>query len=107
MHHVLALLFLVSPLFAQSEPLTSGRTQPPEQACYDVVHYALEVKVDPAAHSIEGRVAMLATLLAETDALVLDLDDTVADKLVGTVRHPQGTHPIGRPLTRRLAVVPD
>jgi aminopeptidase N len=80
MHRVLVPLVLAAPVLAQSEELTSGRPQPPEQACYDVEHYGLDVRVDPARETIEGSVSMLATLLAETDALVVDLDDRLEVK---------------------------
>jgi aminopeptidase N len=71
----LSLVCFALPALAQSEPLTSGRPLPPEQACFDVLHYRLDVRVDPEKQLIDGRLTMTATLLEETDALVLDLDD--------------------------------
>ena len=56
-------------------PQTSGRPMPPEQACFDVLHYRLEVTVDPEERSIAGRLTMRAQLLAAHHALELDLDD--------------------------------
>ena len=47
---------------------------PPEQACYDVTHYKIEVRVDPKAKAIRGRVEVSAELVAATNSVVLDLD---------------------------------
>jgi aminopeptidase N len=54
--------------------LTSGRPIPPEQSCYDVRGYQLNVRVDPEARSIQGRVLVSADVLTASDDLVLDLD---------------------------------
>lgn len=58
-----------------TEDLTSGRPVPPEQACYDVQHYAIAVQVDPKARSIRGHTTITARITAPTRAIVLDLDD--------------------------------
>jgi len=78
MHLTLPLILVCLSLPAsafQSEPLTSGRPAPPEQACYDVLWYRLEVKVDPDDRSIEGALHTRARLLEGTDEIVYDLDD--------------------------------
>ncbi len=78
--------FLAASVSAQSDPsLTSGRPVPPEQACYDVLSYRLDVRVDPEAQSILGRVVMRARLLAPSDVIALDLDGRmeVRDVLFG------------------------
>lgn len=69
------LILIAAPLVAQEKELTSGRPITPEQACFDVTRYAIDVRVDPQSHSITGTVQVDARLLEETDALVLDLDD--------------------------------
>jgi len=45
------------------------------QACYDVRHYALTLRVDPAGKRIEGSVVLRAVATAASDSLALDLDD--------------------------------
>ena len=66
----------------EEPPLTSGRPAPPEQTCYDVLHYALAVRVLPEEQAIEGRMTMTARLLEPTRRLVLDLDDALEVELV-------------------------
>jgi aminopeptidase N len=58
-------------------PLTSGRPAPPEQTCYDVLHYDLSVEVKPEEQSISGNVEIRAKLLEKTGALVLDLHEAL------------------------------
>ena len=74
----LALSSLEPPVILQrkqsAEVLTSGRTIPAEQACYDVTHYRIEVRVDPKAREIRGRTEITADVTAATRAIVLDLD---------------------------------
>ena len=86
-----ALLFAMgvsTPAAAQSvEPLSSGRPMPPEQACFDVLSYRLDVRVDPAARSILGRVIVRARLLEASDAVALDLDQRLT---VREVRFGEG-----------------
>jgi len=59
----------------RSDELTSGRPQPPEQACYDVKHYDLSVAVDVADKSIRGSVVVSARWLKASERIVLDLDE--------------------------------
>lgn len=47
---------------------------PPEQACYDVLHYDLALRVDPSTRSIDGTLGLRARVLARSDSLLLDLD---------------------------------
>jgi aminopeptidase N len=71
--HVWTLL----PLFAsalQDPLLDSGTAILPEQACYDVLHYDLAVRVDPKEKSIDGTLAMRAKVLTASDEVLLDLD---------------------------------
>ena len=78
-----ALLIAPSTLAQESQaPLTSGRPAPPEQTCYDVLHYDLHVKVLPETQSIEGTVIVEATLLSKTDALAFDLHEALEVKSV-------------------------
>ncbi|MBM4063286.1 MAG: M1 family metallopeptidase [Planctomycetes bacterium] len=59
---------------AQGPRNVSGGPLIPEQACYDVQHYALAITVDPEARTIEGVLAMRALATAESARLALDLD---------------------------------
>ena len=68
--------------------LTSGRPIPPEQACYDVLQYDLDVAVLPAKRTIHGRVKALLVVLAPTHALVFDLDDHLRVEQVATDPEP-------------------
>jgi len=81
-----ALLALPAAALAQDPKLDSGTPILPEQACYDVLSYALALKVDPQAKSIEGTLGMRARLLKPTESILLDLDDrlTVASVSSGT-----------------------
>ncbi len=67
---------------APPEALTSGRPIPEEQACYDVLHYDLSVRVDPGKRAIQGRVVVRAKLLRPTREVLLDLDDRLKVKRV-------------------------
>jgi len=85
----------------------SGGELIPEQACYDVEHYALRLALDPDDETIAGSLTMRATVTAPTDRIVLDLDQRLA---VGDVTVDgtgvDATHADGRiriPLGRRRA----
>ena len=54
--------------------LFSGGELRPEQAAYDVLSYALELRVDPEAREIQGACTVRARLLEPLDVLLLDLD---------------------------------
>lgn len=68
---VCSLLTLALP--AQRRNVSGGILRP-EQACYDVQHYRLQLAVDPEARSIAGSLGMRAKILARSAALDLDLD---------------------------------
>jgi len=71
---------LLASALQQGEPAetrTSGRPAPPEQSCYDVRFYHLQVRVDPERKAIDGVLEMRAELLQETQAVTLDLDDAL------------------------------
>ncbi|MFO0984833.1 MAG: M1 family metallopeptidase [Planctomycetota bacterium] len=55
----------------------SGGPLLPEQAAYDVSHYDLTLRVDPAQRRIDGTLTVTAKVLARLDRLVLDLDDAL------------------------------
>jgi len=69
---------LLAPLWGAGCPAVpaqdSGGPVPDEQRAYDVTHYALDVRVAPAAQTIEGTLAVEATATAPLDVLVLNLD---------------------------------
>ena len=62
-------------------PRASGGVLIPEQACYDVQRYSLQLAVDPRERAIEGTLTLRAIAVAETARVALDLDDhlTVRD----------------------------
>ena len=70
----LLLLLALVPVASAGDSETSGRPLPPEQACFDVVHYDLDLEIDPGQKSIRGSLTMRALLLAGTEDLILDLD---------------------------------
>src|SRR6185503_3324267 len=72
---LLPLLIALAPSQKADGPeLTSGRAILPEEACYDVKAYQLNVRVDPQARSIQGRVLVVAKPLQASDDMLLDLD---------------------------------
>lgn len=64
----------VHELWWQSQILDSGGPLDPAQAAYDVRHYALDVRVDPAARTIAGRATVTFAAVAPLARVVLDLD---------------------------------
>ena len=56
-------------------PNASGGAIRADQACYDVRHYKLHIKVAPSSKSISGRLAMHADSLMASETLAVDLDD--------------------------------
>ena len=72
---LLATLSGPAPVAAAQEVLTSGRPVPPEQACYDVLSYRLELRVDPETRSISGTGEMRGRLLEDAEVVSLDLSD--------------------------------
>ncbi len=76
---------------AQQPRNVSGGPLRPDQACYDVLHYALRITVDPEQKSIAGSVAMRARAVGDCRHLALDLDPALAVEQVrvggATVAH--------------------
>ena len=70
----LSVVLLSAGVFAQEARLASGGVLIPTQACYDVQAYTLTLRVDPEAKAIEGSLAMVATIVAPTKSITLDLD---------------------------------
>ena len=102
----LSLALLCCTTTAQEGDLTSGRAIPPEQACYDVLHYTMEIRVDPQKQRFDGRVLTRARLLEETKEIVLDLDDRL--EVTGVWLRPEVDGPHGaRPLRARERRDPD
>jgi aminopeptidase N len=76
----LLLLILAAALFGlgwyvRSQILDSGGTLPPSMAAYDVLHYHLEVSVDPVEKVIEGSNMVAVRTLAALDHFEIHLDD--------------------------------
>ena len=93
---LLAILTGAAPLAAQRN--VSGSTPIPEQDCYDVSAYRLELAVDPKEQSIDGSVTMTARVLADTSRIALDLDDELEVRGVEIgqrpAKHERGEHRI-------------
>lgn len=70
-----AILAIAVPLVAQHD--ASGGVLIPEEACYDVHGYDLNLRVDPTEHTIDGSLAMQARTTAATRKLAMDLDDAL------------------------------
>ncbi|MBL8754654.1 MAG: M1 family metallopeptidase [Planctomycetes bacterium] len=74
-----SVLCLLAALPAQANKRNaSGGPLRPDQACFDVLHYGLDLRVDPAAKSIAGTLTMRAKWLAPQPSFVLDLDPALA-----------------------------
>jgi len=71
----LPFLLAAAALALQKPVLDSGTPPPPEQTCYDVLHYDLTLKVDPEKHTIDGTLGMRARVLKESQSILLDLDE--------------------------------
>ena len=89
-----SILLAALALAALQEQQTSGRPVPPEQACYDVLHYDLRLRVDPEERAIEGSLTMRARVLEPSKAVILDLDDSLEVHRVLAWRegHPSDLH---------------
>lgn len=79
MKSLLILLACASVVHAQSRRYSqdneSGGVLLPEEACYDVNHVDLHLRIDPERKRIDGWMGMTATLLEESDTLIVDLDE--------------------------------
>ncbi len=69
---------------------------PAAEACYDVRHYDLTLRVDPAEHAIDGELRMRAVATAACAQLALDLDGALTvhsvavDGAAATWQHQDG-----------------
>src|SRR5262245_57572503 len=81
---MLPLLLLALAQKTEGPELTSGRPIPPEQSCYDVKTYKLEIQVNPATKSIQGKVEVYFKLLKDSDDIELDLDSRLTVSSVTT-----------------------
>lgn len=66
----------------EAQTQDSGGPLLEQQAAYDVTHYDLDVRVDPAAQTLHGTLTVRATATDTLDVLVLDLDHRLAVKQV-------------------------
>lgn len=62
-------------LYAQFGSQDSGGELMKEQACYDVKHYNIKLKIDPSEKSLSGFVIMTADAVSDFKEIVIDLDD--------------------------------
>jgi aminopeptidase N len=76
MKKTILLLFVTLRLFAQFGSQDSGGKLLPEQSCYDVTHYDLNLQIDPVTRSIGGTVTISATSLKSFYRMIVDLDTT-------------------------------
>lgn len=78
---VLAVL-LVAPVAAQTAPLTRADTLrgsvTPERAWWDVTHYDLDVRVQPADSSLSGRVGIAYRVVGPAREMQIDLQQPLA-----------------------------
>lgn len=78
MQHCLAAMLSLLPAISaahQDPKLDSGTPMPHEQACFDVEHYDLALKVDPKTKSIAGSLTMRARVVSKSSSILLDLDE--------------------------------
>jgi aminopeptidase N len=74
----------------------SGGALLPEQAAYDVIHYDLQVSVDPARERIDGRVNVHAVVEERLETLVLNLDRRLSVSKAWTFGRPSTPHAVER-----------
>ncbi len=84
---LLAVWFAAAPVAAQTAPLTRADTLrgsvTPERAWWDVTHYDLDVRVQPADSSLRGRVAVAYRVTGPAREMQLDLQQPlVVDSVV-------------------------
>jgi aminopeptidase N len=83
---LLSIVFNSSNLFSQNQwgdiELTRADTLrgalSPERICYDVHHYGLNIRIDPATFSLSGVVEVSFAVIRQTSLLQLDLARTLA-----------------------------
>lgn len=78
MKKLILLLFISLRLFAQFGSQDSGGKLLPEQSCYDVTHYDVNLIIDPATKSISGTVTVSAKATNNFNRMIIDLDTTFA-----------------------------
>ncbi len=61
-------------IFSQTSIYDSGGPLLPEQACFDVIHYDLDLHVSPSDSSINGKVQVRAKMVVPADEIALNLD---------------------------------
>ncbi len=76
MKNLIFLFFISIHLFAQFGSQDSGGKLLPEQSCYDVTHYDLNLQIDPVTKSIGGTVTISATSTQSFKQMIVDLDTT-------------------------------
>jgi aminopeptidase N len=97
---LLVSLLLACPIQGTDAPeLTSGRIPGPEQTCFDVTRYELDIRVMPDRKAIRGEVRMDAVLLAASDELLLDLDQQLQVESVALRRGQAGAKAAVLPLS--------
>lgn len=68
---------------ASAQPInSSGGALHPEQAAFDVRHYDLDLRIDPATETIDGTLTMRADIVVPTPYIRLDLDGPLTVKAV-------------------------
>ncbi|NMB82641.1 MAG: M1 family metallopeptidase, partial [Ignavibacteria bacterium] len=76
MKKIILLLFVSLRIFAQFGSQDSGGKLLPEQSCYDVTHYNVNLNIDPATKSIAGTVTVSAKATENLNRMIIDLDTT-------------------------------
>lgn len=89
---MIALLLAAALSPQDATPNTSGGELMEEQAAFDVLHYGLELEVDPESKSILGSLTMTARLVEATREIVLQLDPSlqVSRVLGGRIQEGEG-----------------
>ncbi len=67
--------FLTLNLLAQFGSQDSGGKLIPEQACYDVIFYNLDISIAPEDHVIAGKILMRGEAKEDFSQIILDLDN--------------------------------
>lgn len=76
MKKIILLLFISLRIFAQFGSQDSGGKLLPEQACYDIKFYDINLRIDPVDKAIGGVVTVMSTATANFSKMILDLDTT-------------------------------
>lgn len=76
MKKTILLIFISINLFAQFGSQDSGGKLLPEQACYDVKYYDINLKIEPLNREISGTVTLSATAQNNFHRIIIDLDTT-------------------------------